>query len=211
MHITKLEHACLVIEGQGKKLVIDPGGLTAELADVGNVAAVVVTHDHFDHFNEKQLSRIIAANPNVQIFTTPEVSTHMSSYPCVVVAGGYEQTVGPFTVHFYGDMHALIHGDQPKTHNVGVLVNDTLYYPGDSFTVPDVAVRVLAVPVSGPWLKLGEAIDFAKAVKAPICFPTHDALHSDVGFKIANDRLTDVVAAYGGIYHPLKPGDTLEI
>jgi L-ascorbate metabolism protein UlaG (beta-lactamase superfamily) len=34
MKLTKYTHACIVLEEQGEKLVIDPGGFTPEFGDV---------------------------------------------------------------------------------------------------------------------------------------------------------------------------------
>ncbi len=35
-------------------------------------------------------------------------------------------------------------------------------------------MAILALPLAAPWLKLSEAIDYAKEVRANICFPVHD-------------------------------------
>ena len=39
--------------------------------------------------------------------------------------------------------HAVIHSSIPVIDNVGVLVNDTVYYPGDSLFVPEVSFELL--------------------------------------------------------------------
>ena len=35
-------------------------------------------------------------------------------------------------------------------------------------------MAILALPLAAPWLKLSEAIDYAKEVRPNICFPVHD-------------------------------------
>jgi len=212
MKLTKYEHACLVLEEQGKKLLIDPSDLAKSLQDISNVVAVVITHDHFDHFSYAIISRIIAENPGVQIFTTPEVSKLITDHPTVTVTGGDTQTVTPFNLAFFGDMHATVYDNKPITHNIGVLVNNTLYYPGDSFTVPEGnAISVLALPTSGPWLKLSEAAEFVKAVHPEMCFPTHNALHSQMGEQVANNWLKPTVEKLGAQFQPLDVSESLEI
>lgn len=52
-----------------------------------------------------------------------------------VVAPQDEVEVGPFSLRFTGGWHAAIHRTVPRVHNVGVVVNETLYHPGDSFEV----------------------------------------------------------------------------
>ncbi len=94
---------------------------------------------------------------------------------------GGEESCGLFKLRFFGENHALVHDNLPQTQNIGVMVNDNLYYPGDSFTKPGAKVTTLALPVGAPWLKTGESIDFLSSVKPALCFPTHDAILSEKG------------------------------
>ena len=81
------------------------------------------------------------------------------------VAPGDEVEVGPFRLRFFGGRHAQIHSSIPVIDNVGVLVNESLYYGGDSFAVPEgVAVDVLAAPAGAPWMKIAEAMDYVMEV-----------------------------------------------
>ena len=70
---------------------------------------------------------------------------------------------------------------KPPMENVGYLVDGTLLHPGDSYLVPDVAVETLLVPTSGPWAKLGESVDFVRAVKPSRTIQIHDLMLSEVG------------------------------
>src|SRR6476469_1186568 len=56
MRITKFGHACIRIEHDGHTLVIDPGGFTQPEA-VDGAAAVLVTHEHPDHYEPANLAR----------------------------------------------------------------------------------------------------------------------------------------------------------
>ncbi|MGO7984029.1 hypothetical protein ACC691_40010, partial [Rhizobium johnstonii] len=83
------------------------------------------------------------------------VAAAAKDFAIETVSAGDEVTVGAFTLRFFGGRHAVIHSSIPIVDNVGVLVNDTLYYAGDSFTIPDgVDVQVLAAPAGAPWMKL---------------------------------------------------------
>ena len=116
-----------------------------------------------------------------------------------------------FTLSFFGEQHALIHVDITRNQNIGVMVNSDFYYPGDSFTLPaDASVPVLALPVSAPWLKIAESIDFLKAIKPDRCFPTHNAILSEEGQGIVDRLLTNVAQEIDTTYLPLKPGDSIE-
>src|SRR5690606_15857981 len=88
MKITKYEHACLLIEEQGTRVIIDPGNFSPSISnDCDNIAAVVVTHVHADHFDPEKLQAILAKNPACQIFTTQEVANEFGQKATAVQAG----------------------------------------------------------------------------------------------------------------------------
>ena len=211
MKITKREHACLVIEHEGATLVIDPGHFTAPFSAPG-LAAIVVTHEHGDHVTRDNLDRLLAdAQGPVELFAPEGVAAAHPDYHWQLVDGGDVRAAGPFALAFSGGRHAMIHRSIPIVDNVGVFVNETLYYPGDSFTVPEREVTVLAVPSSAPWLKIGEVMDYLEAVKPRLALPTHERVNSDTGNAMANARITSVVEAHGGHAVVLQPGESLEL
>ena len=122
-------------------------------------------------------------------------------------------SAGPFQLRFYGDKHALIHADiGPHIHNVALLVNDTFYYAGDSFTLPEGApVKTLAAPAHAPWLKEAETIDFIQAVRPQVCVPTHNGLLSEAGQQVVDNILRSVCEKVHAQYQSLQPGQSIEI
>ncbi|MDY7528258.1 MULTISPECIES: MBL fold metallo-hydrolase [unclassified Cryobacterium] len=212
MKLTKLEHAALIVEVAGRKLYIDPGSYTTAVTDTARADAVVITHEHPDHWTPEQLDRIIAFSPDVRIFGPAGVVAAASGYPVEVVHDGDTVTVGEFTLRFFGRTHAVIHSSIPVIDNVGVLVNDRLYYAGDSFTVPaGVDVDTLAVPAGAPWLKISEVIDYVLAVKPRRTFPTHEMLLSRAGKDLSNLRITAATEQVGGEFFALEPNETLDL
>lgn len=211
MKLTKYEHACMVIEKGDASLIIDPGSFTMPLGDLYGVVAVVITHEHADHWTADQLTRIIQSNPKARLFGPSGVAAAAVDFEVEVVKAGDVITVEPFTLQFFGEKHAVIHESIPVVDNVGVLVNDTLYYGGDSYTVPGVAVPVLAAPVGAPWLKIGEAMDYVLAVKPRRALPVHEAVLSQIGRKLGNDRLANVTELGGGEFTVLEAGESLEL
>ncbi|HEY8999261.1 MAG TPA: MBL fold metallo-hydrolase [Candidatus Saccharimonadales bacterium] len=210
MKLTKYEHACIVVEEQGQSLVIDPGNYTRELGNLQNVTAVVFTHVHGDHYGAQNLAAILKANPNAKIFGTHEVAAAGQSV--TAVDAGQSVEVGPFKLEFFGGHHAFVFKDTPQNENVGVMINDRLYYPGDSFDTPNgKPIEILALPVSGPWMKIGEALEFIEAIKpSKLCVPTHDLMLSDIGAKIYEERMASVSAESGATFKPWKPGESIE-
>lgn len=212
MELTKLEHAALILEEAGRRLFIDPGAFTTAITDGTRADAIVVTHEHPDHWTKEQLDRILQASPGATIFAPAGVAAAAGDLPVTVVAHGDSVEVGPFRLRFFGRKHAVIHESVPIVDNIGVLVNDAVYYAGDSFTIPDgVDVDVLATPVGAPWLKVSEAMDYVLAVKPRRAFPTHEMVLSRAGKDLFNQRLAWATEQVGGSYHVLEPGDSLAI
>jgi L-ascorbate metabolism protein UlaG (beta-lactamase superfamily) len=211
MKLTKHEHAALVLELTRDTLVVDPGSFTMPLTDLRNVVAIVITHEHPDHWTPEQLDRILAMNPDATIFGPQGLAVAAPSYAITVVKDGDEITIGEFSLRFFGEKHAIIHSSIPVIDNVGVLINDTVFYPGDSFTVPPVAVDTLAVPVGAPWLKIGEVIDYVTAVAPRRSFPSHEMVLSVIGKKMANERVDGATKLGGGEFFALEPGQSLDL
>jgi len=211
MKLTKFEHACLVLEKEGSCLVIDPGMFTTPLTDLTEVVAIVITHEHADHWTAEQLLRIQERNPHARIFGPAGVAAAASEFAIEVVAHGDRIEVGPFTLEFFGEKHAVIHESIPIVDNVAVLVDGSFYYAGDSYTLPRVPVRTLAVPIGAPWLKIGDAMDYVLAIAPRNSFPVHDAPLSQIGKGMTQSRIEAMTKQVGGEYHLLEVGDTLDL
>ena len=211
MKITKHGHACLEVELDSQTLIIDPGSYTEELTGLSNVVAVVITHKHDDHCDEAKIAKIKKDNPAVQIFGTSEVAARLEGLKVTTVYHGDYYEVGSFKLEFFGDMHQIIHKSIPLIQNTAVLVNAQLYYAGDSYTPPDQKIKVLACPTSAPWLKIGDVMDYIQEVKPAICFPTHNALLSQLGHDLNNSRVKQVTEENGGELRYLEVGQSLEI
>ena len=123
------------------------------------------------------------------------------------VESGQSFTAAGIAVKAYGGLHAEIHPEVPRVPNLGFLINDEVYHPGDSFDVPDdVQIDTLFVPVSAPWLKLAEAVAFVRAVAPRRAFALHDSLLSDVGHTITDANMSRLSRCE---YARLEPGTRL--
>ena len=211
MKITKFDHALLSIEVDSKMVVIDPGSYSNKLPGFKNVAAICLTHIHEDHSYKPHVEKIMLENPDAQIFGPAEVAQKLGGLPVQVVYHGDHFEVSGFELDFSGDLHEQIHRSIPLIQNTGVTVNRTLYYPGDSYTIPENKVKVLACPTSAPWVKIADVMDFIAAVKPETLFPTHNALLSDNGHELYNHRISEVTKENGGNFVSLKPGQSLEV
>lgn len=212
MKLTKYEHACLVFDERGNKLIIDPGIFSKSFPIVKDVVGVVITHVHQDHLDLGKLEKIFADNPEAKLYTVEAVSDELKGrFSPIIVNGGEKVEVGPFNLEFFGGLHALIHKTYPRIENVGIMVNSKVYYPGDSFINPEKPVEFLAVPASAPWMRVGEAMDFVTTLKPANVFPTHDAILSDVGAAIHYRLLDSAAQTAGSQFQVLKTDEAITI
>jgi L-ascorbate metabolism protein UlaG (beta-lactamase superfamily) len=208
MRLTKYGHSCVRIERDGAVLVIDPGAFSEPEA-LDGVDAVLISHEHFDHLNVDALADALGKRPSVTVHTHPDVLPKLEAFAGAVttVESGESFTAAGFAVRAYGGRHAEIHRDLPRVANLGFLVEESVYHPGDSFDVPAGAVvQTLFVPISAPWLKLSEAVDFVRAVRPRRAYALHDRLLSDAGFMVT-DR--NMAALSGCDYTRLGAGESV--
>ena len=192
MRITKFGHSCVRIEHEGRTVVVDPGGFTQPEA-VDGVDAVLVTHEHPDHYAPANLARTDAP-----VFTIDAVAARIreeapdvAERVTVVSPGESFETAG-LPVRAVGELHAVIHPDLPRFHNSGYVVTcgtSKLFHPGDALTPPGEAIDLLCVVVSAPWMKASEAVDFARLVGAPRNIAIHDRVYSEAGLTIVDGHL----------------------
>jgi L-ascorbate metabolism protein UlaG (beta-lactamase superfamily) len=210
MRISKYEHALLVVEQAAAQLVIDPGSYS-NLPALQNVVAVVFTHLHDDHTSLEHAQAISRNFPAVKMFGTQEVVEKLTGLNVQAVYHGDHYEVGPFQIDFYGDLHQVIHRSIPLVQNVGVMVNSQLYYPGDSYTFPEQSVEILACPTSAPWLRISDVIDFLDLLRPKKCFATHNALLSEQGHALQNNRVQQIVEKHGGEFRYLNVGESWQL
>jgi L-ascorbate metabolism protein UlaG (beta-lactamase superfamily) len=92
-----------------------------------------------------------------------------------------------------GGRHAVIHKDVPMPTNAGYIVDHgAFYHPGDALFVPEQTIDVLGLPMSAPWLKTDELIDFVRAIRPRMAVPIHEALLSEVGAQVQQRWVTQL-------------------
>lgn len=212
MKITKYEHACLDIEEGNQHLIIDPGMFSRSLpATQTHVVAIIITHMHADHMHPPTLRRLLAHNPKAKVLSTEQVARQLKDIPVTIVKPGTMHQIGTFTLAFLGGEHATIHASLPPVENLSVLINTTVYYPGDSLTLPGRPITLLALPAAAPWLKISEVIDYIDDIKPTQIIPVHDFILSDAGREIHDRMLVEASKKADAVYTRLKIGQSITL
>ncbi|PYC88117.1 MBL fold metallo-hydrolase [Streptomyces tateyamensis] len=213
MRLTKCGHACVRIEQDGTTLVIDPG-LFTEPEAVRGADALLITHEHWDHFAEERVRAALAADPGLRIWTNPVVAHQLAGLgPRITAVGeGDAFEVGGIEVSVHGQWHELIHPDVPQVANVGFLVGGRLFHPGDALTLPGCAVDTLMVPLAGPWTRTGDLIDYLRAVGPARALGMHEAMLSEIGLMVTGENWLGAKGPGTGTdYRYLTVGESLEL
>jgi L-ascorbate metabolism protein UlaG (beta-lactamase superfamily) len=213
MRFTKLGHSCVRLEKDGSVLVLDPGVWTDATAALVGAAAVMVTHEHVDHLDAGAVRAALRSSPDLRLWANPSVTAQFAEFGDRVreTRHGDVLSAAGFEVHVYGHDHAPIHNDIPQVANTGFLVDGELFHPGDSFTVPSEPVPTLLVPISAPWLKAAEMIDYFRRVAPARGFAIHDAILNDNGLGVMARMLSLAAAPSGAPVARLEPGTSLEL
>jgi len=180
MRITHLGHACLLVESEQTRVLLDPGTYSAGYQDLTDLDAVLVTHQHPDHVDTDALAPLLAKNPKALLIVEPETVEVIEVNDATAFAPGDSRSVGDLRLSAVGGEHARNHDLIPPLGNVGLLIAETggptLFHPGDSYADAPRGVDVLAFPLNAPWTRMSETLAFIRAVSAGIAVPIHDGL-----------------------------------
>jgi len=202
MRIVHFGHSCVLLETPTDRILLDPGTFSPGFETERELSAILITHQHFDHLDADRLPALVAANPDAKLIVDPGSAETVEKLHLAyeVAQPGSAFTVGGTEVSVVGGEHAVIHADIPVIPNIGYLIDHgAFYHPGDSLFVPEQKVDVLGLPTAAPWLKLGEAVDFLRAVAPRRSVPIHEAI-------LANPAM-----AYGMFQHLAPEGTEVKV
>jgi L-ascorbate metabolism protein UlaG (beta-lactamase superfamily) len=172
MKVTKYPQSCLLLEKDGQRIVIDPGNFFSakfSLDDLGDIKAVLFTHQHGDHLDPNLLDDLRAKK--ICLYGNADVSAKIGEGACPVQSGA------GFTVAGFAVMpHDLPHFTTPTMaeppQNTGYVIDGTFFHPGDGVKTQSLRVADLATPVAGGFT-FDDALSFAKSLGAKRLLPIH--------------------------------------
>lgn len=217
MRITLRGHSCLEATTIDGSLLLDPGSFSQLDGAFAGVSAVLLTHQHPDHADQRQILAAVQDSSLLRVYA-PEALAEIlrEQLPApkraqiLTVAAGEDFVVGGIRVRTFGGTHARIHGSIELVANVGYLLGDEqLFHPGDSYQVPiGIRPQVLLLPLMAPWARIGQTMDFATALNAPVWVPIHDGLLNERGLNLFDTMLGARAEATGSVLRRLEAGTT---
>jgi L-ascorbate metabolism protein UlaG (beta-lactamase superfamily) len=173
--ITKLVHACLLVEVDDRRILLDPGIFTTrderfELSMVEGVDRILITHEHADHVDAELVRAVVERSNEADVESTPSL--------CRILADEGIATVGEGTPRFAAPHERIPIGPGPQ--NTGFHVEGVLSHPGDSHSFAE-TMPILAMPFAAPWGSLVAGVDRTRLVKPRYVIPIHDWFLSEGG------------------------------
>lgn len=186
MHITKYGHCCILIEINNKRILTDPGAFSSGHETLTDIDIILITHEHSDHCHTESIASLLEINPEAIVVSNSSVARLLEGkgIETHIIEGRDSATILDTVLEAFDGKHEEIFADYGIVQNTGYLIDGSFFYPGDAYTVPSKPVKVLALPVAGPWCKIADAIRYAVAVKPNTALPVHDAVLSEAGRKV---------------------------
>jgi L-ascorbate metabolism protein UlaG (beta-lactamase superfamily) len=213
MKITKFGHNCLLIEEGKLRALTDPGDWN-QSPNVENLDCVLITHEHGDHLEIGQLKEVLSKNPNARVISHESVGKLLDEAGITYeqIKNGEEITVKGISIQSFGTKHACFYADMPKIQNTGYFISNRLFITGDALhDIPDQQVEILALPCGGPWMRMSEAIDYAKKLHPKVVLPVHDAMYIDAYRDNVVPRIIGgTLEASGIVFRDMKAGSIEE-
>ena len=160
---------------KGKTIYIDPFRIEKEQNDA---SLILITHDHYDHYSEEDIKKVINENTIVVVPKTMKVGINAKEVIYVEPNKQYEilgikiKTIPAYNInkHFH-----------PKENQwVGYILeieNEKYYIAGDTDITPEnkqVKCDIALVPVGGTYtMTYEEAANLINTIKPQLAIPTH--------------------------------------
>lgn len=181
--ITPIYHACLLIEGGGKAIYIDPAK-PASFTGLPKADLILITHEHADHVDRDLTSIKAISKGDTRIWAPVAVTKFVTT--ASVISNGQTKKFGEWTIEAipaYNLQRGPAAGQyyHPKGNGNGYVLSyggKRFYISGDTENVPEIRalknIDVAFICINLPYtMTVDEAADAVKAFHPKVVFPYH--------------------------------------
>lgn len=209
MKVKKFPQSHLVLEKNGKTLIIDPGYITFEkgfeVKDFQGADVYLITHQHEDHLGPETIKevvgeKVVLGNSDV-VKKLQEIGvTHAKELKNLE-----EIEFEGFKIKAVDLPHFQKEGIIMPP-NTGFLIDTVFFHPGDGDKAPEINSPNAAVPIGGATITYDTALEFIKGIGAKIVIP----IHYDV-YKADPEEFKKLASNFGIDVRPLNCGEETAI
>jgi L-ascorbate metabolism protein UlaG (beta-lactamase superfamily) len=208
MRISKHIHSCLLIEEQGKTILIDPGIFTynekaLEIDALAELDYIVITHEHPDHMHIPLIKDLVNNFPEAKIITNSAAASLLAKEKITAA------TEGDSIIRMQIAPHEKL-WDTRVPQNVLVTIFDKLTHPGDSLHFQKTN-EILCLPIQAPWGSTTAAVEKALQLKPKVIIPIHDWMWKDSFRAAMYQRLTEFFTKHDIAFKSLETNQIVEI
>src|SRR5574343_330017 len=109
MRIKKLGHCCFIAEPKnGIKVMTDPGAFSTSQLQEKNIDAILITHEHQDHFHIESLRKVLENNPKAVVITNSSVGKLLdeTGIKYIKIEEGQKYNLNGVNITGFGNLHA---------------------------------------------------------------------------------------------------------
>ena len=176
-----IKHASLILEIDGKIVYIDPTGMFGhDFSKLPKADAVMVTHEHHDHFDPKAIEAVV--RPDTRLICNSRVA-ELAGKGEIMEPGDstelYGIQVSATPAYNISEGHLQFHPKERK--DVGFIYDIDglkIYVAGDTEDIPEMAnlkdIDIAFIPVNQPFtMTPQQAIHAIKMIQPRIVYPYH--------------------------------------
>lgn len=216
MKITKHAQSCLLVETEDTKILIDPGVFVTEkegydLNKFVNIDAILISHEHSDHFEPEDIKKIINNNPDIPVYTTEKVKSLFDYKNVSVLKSQQVITLNEFYITGVKSIHGPLPNGMEPPEVIGFLIDDgknTFYDPADTIKLFAKA-EIIAEPICGHVvMDIERAKEEALRIKPREVFPIH---YDNPTFPVDVNDFAEAMKDTGIDVRVLKDGEVIEV
>ena len=206
--IRRLADSCLTLTTESGVILIDPGFSTfdsgeIDLATIGDVSRVLVTHEHSDHVKPEFVRWLIDRRAGVTVHANQAVAALLRHHDIDVVTDNPPGVTSEDVLH-----ETTPAGTAPP--NRSYTVDNLFTHPGDS-QQPTVTAPVLALPLLAPWTSTTAAVAFARRLRPRMVIPIHDFYLAADGRQFVTAMAAAALKADDIEVVPLGWGESIQV